>query len=129
MLYVLRTLQNNIIETYCIDNLITILEAMKMGTQENVALTPRCLHVSECHRIIDLCFVVDSSESICDGDGNFTKGSDTPCGNWNLIVDFIVSFVEALDIGEDATRVALVQFATKAYLRWNLLRLVYRRLR
>lgn len=81
-----------------------------------------CLCVSDCHRIMDLCFVVDSSASICDTDANFTKGSDTTCGNWKYVIDFIVKFVEAMDISENGTRVALVEFGTKAYMRWNLTR-------
>ena len=85
-------------------------------------MSSRFLYVSACHRIMDLCFVVDSSASICDTDPYFIKGSDKTCGNFESMIDFIVSFVEALDIGEYATRVGLVEFATKAYLKWNLTR-------
>ena len=55
---------------------------------------------------IDLVFVVDSSGSICKGDGQTPQN----CPNWDFILAFMNSVVEELTIGENNTRVGVVQF-------------------
>lgn len=69
---------------------------------------------------MDLVFFVDTSGSICDSDPLFVYGTDTTCNNWKFILQFIVDFVNATDIGESATRVGLVTFATGARVAWDL---------
>lgn len=78
--------------------------------------------VLDCHAVMDLCFIVDSSASICDTDPRFEKGVDDTCDNWNAIVTSMYRSVARMDIGENAIRVGLVLFATKAYRRWDLTR-------
>lgn len=51
--------------------------------------------------IVDLVFVVDSSGSI----------EAARAGNWNLVLRFVNQVIEALTIGETATRVAVTRFA------------------
>lgn len=70
---------------------------------------------------MDLCFIVDSSANICDTDARFEMG-DGDCDNWNTIVKSMYRSVARMDIGEDAIRVGLVVFSTKAYRRWDLTR-------
>ena len=58
---------------------------------------------------IDLVFVVDSSASICDRDGQLPQD----CPNWNFILSFMNSVVDELTIGENNTRVGVVLFGNK----------------
>lgn len=69
---------------------------------------------------MDLCFLIDTSASICGTDPNYDPSSDTTCDNWKAIIEFVYRSVENMDIGENATRVGIVVFATKAYRRLNL---------
>ena len=57
-------------------------------------------HLSLC-LIIDLVFIIDSSGSI----------QDAGSGNWNLILDFVVKFIESYNIGENNVRVGLTKFS------------------
>jgi len=53
--------------------------------------------------VADIAFVIDNSGSIRD--------NDPPGGNnWQLIIDFVKSIIDAFTIGRDATRVAVVDF-------------------
>lgn len=54
--------------------------------------------------LADIVFVIDSSGSI----------DDTDPGNWRLVLDFIVDFVDNLDIGEDGARVGMVVYSETA---------------
>ena len=48
-------------------------------------------------------FVIDNSESI--------RACDPPGGNnWQVMLDFVKSIIEAFNIGLDATRIAVVDF-------------------
>lgn len=71
---------------------------------------------------MDLVFVVDGSESICDNDPEFRKGIDTTCDNWNFMLKFMRDFVNDLSIGLTATRVGLITISTEAQVAWNLTR-------
>jgi len=53
--------------------------------------------------VADIAFVIDNSGSIRDND---------PIGgnNWQLILDFVKSIIDAFTIGPQATRVAVVDF-------------------
>ena len=77
---------------------------------------------SDCSRLLDLCFVVDASASICDSDPNYDKATDDTCDNWKSVVKFVHDVAAAMTIGADETRVALVLFATRANMRWPLTR-------
>jgi len=53
--------------------------------------------------VADIAFVIDNSGSIRDND---------PVGgnNWQLIIDFVKSIIDEFTIGQDATRVSVVDF-------------------
>jgi len=57
--------------------------------------------VAEC--VADIAFVIDNSGSIRDND---VVGGN----NWQLIIDFVRSIIDAFTIGPRATRVAVVDF-------------------
>ena len=74
---------------------------------------------------MDVCFVVDSSGSICDNDPTATKSPVFPnpitwCNNWQLIVNFMEQFAERLTIGPSHVVMGMVQFANQASLKWDL---------
>ena len=60
--------------------------------------------------LADIVFVIDSSGSI----------DDTDPGNWRLVLNFIVEFIDNLDIGEDRTRVGMVVYSEFAITRFFL---------
>ena len=64
---------------------------------------------------MDLCFIVDSSESI--RDNNPTDGS---YDHWQLQLNFIIDLVDLFDIGPDASRVGLVVFSEDVQLVFSL---------
>lgn len=63
------------------------------------------LYISVCQKPYDLVFIIDSSGSI----------EDAAEGNWNLILEFVVSTVELLEIGENDARVGLIKFSTSGH--------------
>ena len=65
----------------------------------------------ECFKQADVCFVVDSSGSICENDG-----STASCSSWTLLLSFISDVIDAFDIGYDKTRVGVVIFSDDASL-------------
>ena len=65
---------------------------------------------------IDLVFVVDSSGSICKGDGQTPQN----CRNWEFILAFMNSIVDELTIGEYNTRVGVVQFGNQGFSKFYL---------
>ena len=65
----------------------------------------------ECFQQADVCFVIDSSGSICENDA-FT----TSCSSWKLLLSFITNVIDAFDIGYDQTRVGVVIFSDDASL-------------
>lgn len=73
---------------------------------------------------MDLCFLVDTSGSICDLSPGFNFNTDTTCLNWMQIVWFIGNITKNLQIGSNAARVALVTFGDTGKLIWNLDRYV-----
>ena len=53
--------------------------------------------------VADVAFVIDNSGSIRD--------SDRPGGNnWRLILDFVKSITQVFTVGQDYTRVAVIDF-------------------
>lgn len=62
-----------------------------------------------CLKKVDLCFVLDSSDSI----------DDTSPNNWNKILKFVVSIVNYYVIGPDDTRVAVVTYADNGAIAFN----------
>ena len=65
----------------------------------------------ECFQQADVCFVIDSSGSICENYA-FT----TSCSSWKLLLSFITNVIDAFDIGYDQTRVGVVIFSDDALL-------------
>jgi len=59
------------------------------------------MHVTAC--LLDVSFVVDHSGSIQN------SGYD----NWQLIIDFMVSLVTSINVGERTTHVGAVSFGTQ----------------
>jgi len=57
--------------------------------------------IADC--VADIAFVIDNSGSIRDND---VVGGN----NWQLIIDFVKSIIDAFSIGPLATRVAVVDF-------------------
>ena len=74
------------------------------------SVSVRVLFSAICTKKVDICFVVDQSGSIVEKDP----------GNWQLVKNFIYNIIENFDIGYDETRVALVTFANKGIVRWDL---------
>lgn len=72
-----------------------------------------------CPVVLNLCFILDSSASVCNRDPTFNKTTDSTCNNWGAVISFVHRFVASMNIGPDATRVGVVVFATKAYRRFN----------
>ena len=64
--------------------------------------TTKCFH-DDADCAADIVFVIDNSGSIRDND---VAGGN----NWQLIIDFVKSIVEAYTIGAHATRVAVIDF-------------------
>lgn len=74
-------------------------------------------HGADCD--MDLTFLVDSSGSIKDADKFNTDGRK----NWDIIKDYLISFVDNLDelsVGGGSTRVALISFSTQAHVQFRL---------
>ena len=65
----------------------------------------------ECFNQADVCFVLDSSGSIC----GFQRGVSS-CVNWAHLLSFISNIIDAFNIGEQETRIGLVIFSTDAKL-------------
>ena len=65
----------------------------------------------ECFKQADVCFVIDSSGSICENDA-----SSASCSGWKLLLSFITNVIDAFDIGYDQTRVGVVIFSDDASL-------------
>lgn len=74
-----------------------------------------------CPRILDVCLILDASQSTCITDPNYKKG-DTTCVNWKAMLNFAQAIVDNMYIGDSLTRVGCVVFATKASRKWNLTR-------
>lgn len=66
-------------------------------------------NIPACQSAADIVFVVDSSGSIRDA-----NPADNSYDNWELILNFINSIIDRLDIGEHATRVGLVSYSERA---------------
>jgi len=60
-----------------------------------------CLLIAAC--IADIAFLIDNSASIRYNERNGIN-------NWQLILDFVKSIVDAFVIGQDAARVAVIDF-------------------
>ena len=69
----------------------------------------------QCFRQADVCFVIDSSGSIC---GSNHVGSS--CDNWSLLLSFVNTIIDAFTIGEKQTRVGVVTFSNDATLKFGL---------
>ena len=65
-----------------------------------------------CDKLVDLCFIVDSSGSIRDSNLDFD--------HWQLQLNFIIDLVDVFDIAPDASRVGLVVFSDDAQLVFSL---------
>lgn len=76
--------------------------------------------VSVCKSLLDICFVVDASGSICDTDPNFDYTRDETCNNWNLMLQFMHRIADELNIGLTEFRFGMVLFDTTARVGWNL---------
>lgn len=63
---------------------------------------------------MDLTFVVDSSGSICRD-----KRVET-CDNWDALRQFIHNIVKDMTIGPNDVRVAMIEFESSAWIKWNL---------
>ena len=63
---------------------------------------------------MDLAFVVDSSGSICNDEPVET------CANWNALRGFIHAIIDDMIIGPNDVRVALIEFESSAWIKWNL---------
>ncbi len=72
------------------------------------------LVAERCFRRADVCFVIDSSGSIC---GNQVQSS---CYNWFTLLSFVNSIIDAFDVGVDRTRVGLVTFSNDAVLQFGM---------
>ena len=72
-----------------------------------------------CNRL-DLCFIVDGSGSICQEDGVVEVNGIDTCDNWELIKGFIEDLTSTFDVGTSAVRVAVVSFANRGVLLWDL---------
>lgn len=64
---------------------------------------------------MDIVFVVDGSGSIRDN-----NPQDGSYDNWQFMVDFILAFVDSIEIGQQANRVGLVLFGNDAQKLWGL---------
>ena len=89
-----------------------------------VKLPPFTVDPRNCVQM-DVCFVVDSSGSICDNDPTATMSPTNPklrnwCNNWQLIINFMEKFAESLTIGQNFVLMGMVQFANQAHLKWDL---------
>ncbi len=62
----------------------------------------------ECFSRADVCFVLDSSQSIC--------GDSSGCEDWISLLDFVNKIIDVFTIGSDATRVGVVIFSNDANL-------------
>jgi hypothetical protein len=60
-------------------------------------------------------FIVDGSGSICENDPVRYTENGRGCKNWELVVQFVINFVEALQPSADGSHVGLISFATTAY--------------
>ena len=65
----------------------------------------------QCSEKADICFVLDSSGSIC---GN--RDANQFCEAWFLLLSFVTSVVDAFDIGTQQTRIGIVTFSSDATL-------------
>ena len=72
----------------------------------------------DCDRL-DIVFIVDGSESICDGSLTNETGIPT-CENWYLITEFIKELTSKFHVGTGADRVAMAIFADNGVLVWDL---------
>ena len=70
-----------------------------------------CVPDLQCFRQADVCFVIDSSGSICG-----TSQAGSTCDNWSLLLSFVNSIIDAFTVGEQQTRVGVVTFANDAVL-------------
>lgn len=68
-----------------------------------------------CTTKVDLCLIIDSSGSIRDN-----NPSDGSFDNWGLQLQFLADFVEAFDIGADATQIGAVVFSEQVNLVFSL---------
>ena len=69
----------------------------------------------QCLKKADVCFVIDSSGSIC---GN-TRGTP-PCTNWSLFLSFVNNVISTFTVGEHQTRVGVVTFSDDAKLEFTM---------
>lgn len=73
---------------------------------------------------MDLCFIIDSSASICNVEMRCDDDTVKTCDSWKATISLMHKFVENLDIGVNGTRVAVVVFGSDGELRWDLTRYV-----
>ena len=70
-----------------------------------------CFVDLQCFRQADVCFVIDSSGSICE-----SNSIGSSCDNWFLLLSFVNTIIDAFTIGEQQTRVGVVTFSNDATL-------------
>ena len=68
-----------------------------------------------CEQQVDLCFVIDSSDSI-----RQTNPQNMLYDNWNLMLNFVANLVDLFTIASNATRVGAVVFSENASVAFHL---------
>ena len=66
---------------------------------------------------MDLVFIVDGSDSVCEQDPTFVNGV---CNNWKLIIEFMVNIVNVITEEDMKTRVAVIVFNDSPEIKWYL---------
>jgi hypothetical protein len=69
----------------------------------------------DCINILDLALLVDNSGSIRD-----SNPQDGSYDNWDLVTQFMSDLVQNLNVGIDGTRVALVKYANRVHVEFDL---------
>src|SRR6218665_1200047 len=93
---------------HIIPHFLFLFYRMYTKNKVNVLLT-------ECTQAMDLTFVIDSSGSIC-GD----VPDITTCDNWDALRNFTHAIVDDMIIGPNNFMVAMIEFESSAWIRWNL---------
>ncbi len=94
----------------------TLTPTMSTGTTDSTVrivptrVTQNLPSVTKCSAKADICFIIDSSTSICDE--NLKNGS---CSNWIFLLSFVSDIIGAMAIGLNSTRVGVVLFSDDAY--------------